>query len=69
MVFALQICDIKLLDAASRGKKEVVKALVEIKANVKCTGQVSRVVGHNVIQRIFGVERSSCFRVTVQCLG
>ena len=37
---ALQICETKLLDAASRGKKEIVKALVKIKANVNCTDQV-----------------------------
>ncbi len=37
---AFQTCDTKLLDAASRGKKEIVKALVKIKANVNCKDQV-----------------------------
>ncbi len=39
---ALQICDTKLLDAARRGKKEIVKALVKIKANVNCKAKVKK---------------------------
>ncbi len=34
----------RLLDLASRRKKEIVKALVRVKADVNCTNQVSCII-------------------------